>query len=64
MKNNDELIQHLREAIDYIESMQDSIETTVSDSAADWIYNGMDKSLEFDIKAAKSLIEQLEAGNE
>jgi len=59
MNNSDKLEQQLREAVEYIESMKESIESSVSDNAACWIYEGMDNQLEFDLKAAKTLLAEL-----
>lgn len=60
MISHKELEQQLREAVEYIESLQEAIETGVSDSAKGWIYAGMDKSLEFSLADAKALLEEKE----
>ena len=62
--NNADIKQHLREAIEYIESMQDSIECGVNERGQEAIYGLMDKSIEFDIEAAKALLQQLEGGED
>tara|TARA_R110002020_G_scaffold279104_3_gene494501 strand:+ start:1291 stop:1482 length:192 start_codon:yes stop_codon:yes gene_type:complete len=60
MNNSDKLEQQLREAVEYIESMQESIEASVSEAAGEWIYQGMNNQLYFDLKKAKELLFQLE----
>jgi hypothetical protein len=60
MNTKKELTYQLTEAVRYIESMKESISTSVNERAGDWIYSGMDNALEFDVKAAKNLLAELE----
>jgi hypothetical protein len=57
---NEELTYHLSKAVKYIESMDESIDTSVIDRAKDWTFVSMDDSLEFNLIEAKDLLVRVE----
>tara|TARA_R110002167_G_scaffold45515_6_gene136760 strand:+ start:6927 stop:7127 length:201 start_codon:yes stop_codon:yes gene_type:complete len=56
----DKLEQQLRDAVDYIESLHDAIETTMNDRGIEMIYHYQGIEVNFDVKEAKALLAQLE----
>ncbi len=58
--NNSEIQGKLREAINYIESLHDAIDTTMNDSGKDMIYRYQGTQVNFDIGEAKALLAELE----
>ena len=58
--SNAELKQKLQDAVDYIESLHDAIDTTMNDTGKDMIYRYQGTEVNFNVKEAKALLNQLE----
>lgn len=61
---NEELKQKLQDAVDYIESLHDAIDSTLSDTGKEVVYQYQGVEVNFDAKEAKALLSQLEKGDE
>ena len=58
--NNAELKQNLQDAVDYIESLHDAIDSVLTDTGKEAVYHYQGVEVNFDVKEAKALLAQLE----
>ena len=55
-----ELKQKLQDAVDYIESLHDAIDSVLSDTGKEAVYHYQGIEVNFDVKDAKALLSKLE----
>ena len=60
MTSNSELKNQLQDAVDYIESLHDAIDSVLSDTGKDAVYHYQGIEVNFDVKEAKTLLAELD----